>query len=69
MTTAEQPLQMEEKVETPKASSRKRKAKEPPPEPTLADFAPRATNDWKIGAHVSGAGGLENAVTNAASVG
>ncbi|KAG9022693.1 hypothetical protein FS837_006220, partial [Tulasnella sp. UAMH 9824] len=69
MTSAEQPLQLEEKVETPKAPSRKKKVKEPPPEPTLADFAPRARNDWKIGAHVSGAGGLENAVTNAASIG
>ncbi|KAG8856064.1 hypothetical protein FRB96_006631 [Tulasnella sp. 330] len=44
-------------------------AKEPTPEPTLEDYQPRVQNEWKIGAHVSAAGGLENAVRNAASIG
>ncbi|TFK56306.1 AP endonuclease [Heliocybe sulcata] len=50
-------------------STRKRKKKEPPPEPTLADFPPRPVNAWKLGAHVSAAGGVENAVANAAAIG
>ena len=32
-------------------------------------YAPRAQSAWKIGAHVSAAGGVENAVLNAASIG
>ncbi|KAJ8454412.1 hypothetical protein ONZ51_g13037 [Trametes cubensis] len=33
------------------------------------DFMVRAANPWKIGPHVSSAGGVENAIINAASVG
>ncbi|OSC97930.1 AP endonuclease [Trametes coccinea BRFM310] len=33
------------------------------------DFVVRASNTWKIGPHVSAAGGIENAIINAASVG
>ncbi|KAI0329667.1 AP endonuclease [Cubamyces sp. BRFM 1775] len=33
------------------------------------DFMVRAVNPWKIGPHVSSAGGVENAIINAASVG
>lgn len=29
----------------------------------------RIVSDWKLGAHVSAAGGVENAVTNAVSIG
>ncbi|KAI0638661.1 xylose isomerase-like protein [Trametes polyzona] len=39
------------------------------PEPKPEDFATRATNPWKIGPHVSSAGGVENALANAAAVG
>jgi hypothetical protein len=35
-------------------------------ETTLRD---RVDSPWKVGAHVSSAGGVENAVTNAASIG
>ncbi|TFK79502.1 AP endonuclease, partial [Polyporus arcularius HHB13444] len=38
-------------------------------EPIPGDFAARVTNRWKIGPHVSSAGGVENAIVNAASVG
>ncbi|KZT02361.1 AP endonuclease [Laetiporus sulphureus 93-53] len=38
-------------------------------EPVPTDFAPRAVNAWKIGPHVSGAGGVENTIVNAAAVG
>ncbi|KZV71947.1 AP endonuclease [Peniophora sp. CONT] len=34
-----------------------------------ATYAPRVQSSWKIGAHVSAAGGVENAVLNAASIG
>ena len=40
-----------------------------PDEPIPQNYAPRAVNAWKIGAHVSAAGGVENAVQNAASIG
>ena len=48
-----------------KAAGAKRAKAEPAP----GDFAPRAANAWKIGPHVSSAGGVENAIVNAASVG
>ncbi|OJT12507.1 hypothetical protein TRAPUB_10908 [Trametes pubescens] len=38
-------------------------------EPKPDDFSARATSAWKVGPHVSSAGGVENAITNAASVG
>ncbi|RPD67489.1 AP endonuclease [Lentinus tigrinus ALCF2SS1-7] len=39
------------------------------PEPKPEDFPARMTNRWKIGPHVSSAGGVENAIVNAARVG
>ncbi|KAI9574151.1 AP endonuclease [Boletus coccyginus] len=33
-----------------------------------SDFAPRVSSAWKVGAHVSAAGGVENTVVNAARV-
>ncbi|KAG8945984.1 hypothetical protein FRC04_012102 [Tulasnella sp. 424] len=69
VTTEELPLHPAEPTKEAKPRTRTRKPKEPPPEPTLADFTPRVNNEWKIGAHVSGAGGLENAVSNAATIG
>ncbi|KAI0371429.1 AP endonuclease, partial [Pilatotrama ljubarskyi] len=50
-----------------KKPRRKRKADIPELKPD--DFAPRAQSSWKIGPHVSSAGGVENAIINAASVG
>lgn len=38
-------------------------------EPKPADYRPRVSSPWKVGAHVSAAGGVENAVQNAADVG
>ena len=35
----------------------------------LADFPTRPTSLWKFGPHVSAAGGVENAVLNAAKIG
>lgn len=32
-------------------------------------FLPRVNSPWKVGAHVSAAGGIENAVVNAVSIG
>ena len=33
------------------------------------DYPVRAQIDWKVGAHVSAAGGVENTILNAASIG
>jgi AP endonuclease-1 len=33
------------------------------------DYPARVANAWKIGAHVSAAGGVENAILNAAKIG
>jgi AP endonuclease-1 len=38
-------------------------------EPTPDDYQPRVSSLWKVGAHVSAAGGVENAVQNAAAIG
>lgn len=42
-----------------------RKKKDVDPQPVL----PRLNSPWKVGAHVSSSGGVENAVTNAAAIG
>lgn len=34
-----------------------------------ASFLPRVDSKWKVGAHVSAAGGVENAVLNARAIG
>lgn len=36
--------------------------------PKPSDFAPRVSSPWKVGAHVSAAGGVENSIVNAARV-
>ena len=59
-------------VEAP-PSKPKPKAK-PKPKTTLktydpTTFLPRVSSPWKVGAHVSAAGGVENAVVNAAMIG
>jgi AP endonuclease-1 len=51
-------------VKAPKGRKKKVAA-----EPSLADYPPRASRDWKVGAHISAAGGIENAVVNAAKIG
>lgn len=45
--------------------SKTKKAFSPQPE----DYPKRVSNDWKIGAHVSAAGGVEMSIPNAAAVG
>lgn len=49
-----------------KSKGRKKKETE---EPKVEDYPIRKTNEWKVGAHVSSAGGVENAILNAADVG
>jgi len=42
------------------------------PETEVSDattFLERVESPWKVGAHVSAAGGVENAVTNAVTIG
>lgn len=48
---------------------RRAKAKAKPEEPKPEDFPARAESLWKVGVHVSAAGGVENAVPNAAKLG
>jgi AP endonuclease 1 len=48
----------------PKRKGKAKAVEEPKPE----DYPKRVENEWKLGAHVSSAGGVENAVLNAASV-
>ena len=38
-------------------------------EPKPGDYRVRVTSPWKVGAHVSAAGGVENAIQNAAELG
>ncbi|KAG1742021.1 xylose isomerase-like protein [Suillus lakei] len=52
---------------TKKPARKKRKKTEA--EPTTEAYPVRVSSPWKIGAHVSAAGGVENAVRNAAKVG
>ncbi|KAF6747645.1 xylose isomerase-like protein [Ephemerocybe angulata] len=52
----------------PTATKRKRTAKKTKEVDTAA-FLPRVHSPWKVGAHVSAAGGVENAVLNAAAIG
>ncbi|EPQ57706.1 AP endonuclease [Gloeophyllum trabeum ATCC 11539] len=54
--------------ETKRKRKGKKKKAEPEPEPSLSDFAPRPVSDWKLGAHVSAAGGVENTLVNAARI-
>ncbi|KAH8106397.1 xylose isomerase-like protein [Phellopilus nigrolimitatus] len=57
-------------VESTKAKSKttKKKRKKVVEEPSPSDY-PRVASEWKFGAHVSAAGGVENAVLNAAEIG
>ena len=52
-------------VKALKKSKTKAKQEEPKPE----DFPARVESPWKIGVHVSAAGGVENAIVNAAKLG
>ncbi|KAH9832888.1 AP endonuclease [Rhodofomes roseus] len=65
-TLATLPVNIEPTEPTKKPRTRR---KGPPPEPKPEDFMARTTNRWKVGPHVSAAGGVENAIVNAASVG
>ncbi|KAG8818644.1 hypothetical protein FRC17_010763 [Serendipita sp. 399] len=38
-------------------------------EPSVGDFPPRVSREWKVGAHISAAGGIEQAIPNAAKIG
>lgn len=52
-----------------KESPHRKKRTKTKDKPSTEDFPVRVSGSWKIGAHVSAAGGVENAVRNAAMVG
>lgn len=52
-----------EKIQAYPVTQRAKKASKP------ETFLPRVNSPWKVGAHVSAAGGIENAVVNAVSIG
>lgn len=52
----------------PTKRPRKAQSKKAHPNPKPSDFASRVSSAWKVGAHVSAAGGVENAIVNAARV-
>ncbi|KIM22190.1 hypothetical protein M408DRAFT_333026 [Serendipita vermifera MAFF 305830] len=54
-----------EMTKPPKGGRKKKAAQEPTP----ADYPPRISREWKVGAHISAAGGIENAILNAAKIG
>ncbi|KAH9939351.1 AP endonuclease [Epithele typhae] len=56
-------------VVAPPKQPTKRRTKDAAESPRPQDYVPRAENAWKLGPHVSSAGGVENAVVNAAAVG
>jgi len=60
---------VEESSVTAKSAPRGRRKKKAAVEPSPADYPPRKSRDWKVGAHISAAGGIENAVLNAAKIG
>lgn len=51
------------------AKPKRARKKAGPVEYNVSDFPTRPKSPWKIGPHVSAAGGVENAVLNAASIG
>ncbi|KAJ3513133.1 hypothetical protein NLJ89_g3121 [Agrocybe chaxingu] len=59
----------EEPGDVPKSTSKTRKTKPKAAETDRSEFLERLETPWKIGAHVSSAGGVENAVVNAAMIG
>lgn len=58
-----------DKLENATRKPARKKRKKMEDEPPTEDFPVRVSSPWKIGAHVSAAGGVENAVRNAAMVG
>lgn len=56
-----------EETEPELPSKTKRKA--PPKKFDESSFPPRHESSWKVGAHVSAAGGVENAIMNASAIG
>ncbi|EIM89548.1 AP endonuclease [Stereum hirsutum FP-91666 SS1] len=63
--TEEVPLQETVAKESTKKRTRKKSAPSEFPE----DYPRRVNSPWKVGAHVSAAGGVENAILNAARIG
>lgn len=54
---------------TKTTKTRKPRAKKADVEPRPGDYPPRESKGWKIGAHISAAGGVEAAIANAAKIG
>jgi AP endonuclease 1 len=57
----------DEKVSTKVTKMAKKKSSTTEPNPK--DYPPRKSCEWKVGAHISAAGGIENAIANAANIG
>ncbi|KAJ7580740.1 xylose isomerase-like protein, partial [Mycena floridula] len=58
------------KKETSTKAPKLKKVKVTDPDASLpVSASPRATSLWKVGAHVSASGGVENAISNAAAIG
>ncbi|KAG6371883.1 xylose isomerase-like protein [Boletus reticuloceps] len=62
-------LEQNSAVAGPTKQPRKARQKKEHAIPKPSDFAPRVSSAWKVGAHVSAAGGVENTIVNAARVG
>lgn len=56
-------------ADVPSKAPRTARKKKVPQDPTPADYPPRTHREWKVGAHISAAGGIENAILNAAKIG
>ena len=56
-------------TDTKTKGKRGRAKKGSPPQVSPTDFPPRSDLEWKIGAHVSAAGGVEESITNGAKIG
>lgn len=52
-----------------KESTKKRTRKKSAPSEFPEDYPRRVDSPWKVGAHVSAAGGVENTILNAARIG
>ncbi|KAF8125960.1 xylose isomerase-like protein [Boletus edulis] len=61
-------LEQNNAVASPTKQPRKARQKKTHAIPKPSDFAPRVSSAWKVGAHVSAAGGIENTIVNAARV-
>ena len=69
VVTAEEITEDEVLAEQSPAKNKRKTKGRAKDEPKPEDYRPRVSSLWKVGAHVSAAGGVENAVQNAAELG